>query len=56
MPLGDDVDLNVLASLTIGLTGADIRNIVNEAALFAARSTKRLVEVPDRRAWNRKGG
>jgi cell division protease FtsH len=47
VPLGDDVDLNVLASLTIGLTGADIRNIVNEAALWAARQDKNKVEMAD---------
>ncbi|WP_425616172.1 ATP-dependent zinc metalloprotease FtsH [Anatilimnocola sp. NA78] len=47
VPLGDDVDLNVLASLTIGLTGADIRNIVNEAALWAARYDKNKVEMAD---------
>ncbi|WP_254507739.1 ATP-dependent zinc metalloprotease FtsH [Anatilimnocola floriformis] len=47
VPLGDDVDLNVLASLTIGLTGADIRNIVNEAALWAARLDKNKVEMSD---------
>lgn len=47
VPLGDDVDLNVLASLTIGLTGADIRNIVNEAALWAARMDKNKVEMSD---------
>ncbi len=33
VPLSDDVDLNRLAAATVGLTGADIRNIVNEAAL-----------------------
>ena len=37
VPLADDVDLERLAAGTIGLTGADIRNIVNEAALWAAR-------------------
>lgn len=47
VPLSDDVDLNVLASLTIGLTGADIRNIVNEAALWAARHEKNKVEMSD---------
>ncbi|HEV3342622.1 MAG TPA: ATP-dependent metallopeptidase FtsH/Yme1/Tma family protein, partial [Pirellulales bacterium] len=34
VPLSDDVDLHRLASGTIGLTGADIRNLVNEAALW----------------------
>ncbi len=36
VPLDNDVDLRRLAAVTIGLTGADIRNVVNEAALWAA--------------------
>ena len=36
-PLGDDVDLKLLARQTSGLTGADLANICNEAAIFAAR-------------------
>jgi cell division protease FtsH len=47
VPLGDDVDLHRLAAGTIGLTGADIRNMVNEAALWAARNDKKLVEMSD---------
>jgi len=47
VPLADDVDLNVLASGTIGLTGADIRNIVNESALWAARNNKNKVDMSD---------
>lgn len=47
VPLADDVDLDVLASATIGLTGADIRNIVNEAALWAARHDKTSVSMAD---------
>jgi len=47
VPLSDDVDLDILASSTIGLTGADIRNIVNEAALWAARQNKSIVEMED---------
>jgi cell division protease FtsH len=47
VPLADDVDLERLASGTIGLTGADIRNIVNEAALWAARHDKTKVEMED---------
>ena len=47
VPLADDVDLNRLASGTVGLTGADIRNIVNEAAIWAARHDKQCVEMPD---------
>ncbi|HJN08307.1 MAG TPA: ATP-dependent zinc metalloprotease FtsH [Pirellulaceae bacterium] len=47
VPLSENVDLDVLASSTIGLTGADIRNIVNEAALWAARQDKSIVEMND---------
>lgn len=47
VPLADDVDLDRLASATVGLTGADIRNIVNEAALWAARHDKREVDSDD---------
>ncbi|WP_047816123.1 ATP-dependent zinc metalloprotease FtsH [Rhodopirellula islandica] len=47
VPLGDDVDLHRLAAGTVGLTGADIRNMVNEAALWAARNDKKLVEMND---------
>jgi len=47
VPLSDDVDLERLASSTIGLTGADIRNIVNEAALWAARQNKNAVNMSD---------
>ena len=47
VPLADDVDLHRLAANTIGLTGADIRNIVNEAALWAARNDKNKVEMED---------
>jgi cell division protease FtsH len=47
VPLADDVDLELLARSTIGLTGADIRNIVNEAALWAARNNKSKVHRSD---------
>ncbi len=47
VPLADDVDLERLAAATIGLTGADIRNIVNEAALWAARHDKSAVDMSD---------
>ncbi len=47
VPLADDVDLESMASATVGLTGADIRNIVNEAALWAARHNKTKVERED---------
>jgi cell division protease FtsH len=47
VPLAEDVNLETLAAGTIGLTGADIRNIVNEAALWAARNNKSVVEMSD---------
>ncbi|XZE54881.1 ATP-dependent zinc metalloprotease FtsH [Planctomycetaceae bacterium SH139] len=47
VPLGDDVDLRRLAAGTVGLTGADIRNLVNEAALWAARNDKSEVNMED---------
>jgi len=47
VPLAADVDIERLAQATIGLTGADIRNIVNEAALWAARFNKNVVEMDD---------
>lgn len=47
VPLNDDVDLQRMASATVGLTGADIRNIVNEAALWAARNDKKSVDMDD---------
>jgi len=47
IPLGDDVDLEVLARGTPGLAGADIANIVNEAALLAARRESEKVTMYD---------
>ena len=47
VPLGPDVDLDRLASGTVGLTGADIRNLVNEAALWATRHDKNSVDSSD---------
>ncbi len=47
VPLSDDVDLEKLAAGSIGLTGADIRNLVNEAALWATRHDKDHVEMSD---------
>jgi cell division protease FtsH len=47
VPLHDDVDLERLAAGTVGLTGADIRNMVNEAALWAARHDKNCVDMSD---------
>ncbi len=47
IPLGPDVDLKVLARGTPGFSGADLANLVNEAALLAARHAKKLVEMFD---------
>jgi cell division protease FtsH len=47
VPLADDVDFESLAASTVGLTGADIRNVVNEAALWATRAGKDRVEMID---------
>ena len=47
VPLSSDVDLKRLATGTVGLTGADIRNVVNEAALWAARHDKNKVDMSD---------
>ena len=47
LPLGDDVDLTVLAKGTPGLSGAEIANIVNEAALLAARRNSDKVTMYD---------
>ncbi len=43
VPLGDDVKPALIARGTPGFSGADLMNLVNEAALFAARSNKRIV-------------
>jgi cell division protease FtsH len=47
VPLGPDVDFARLARATPGTSGADIANLVNEAALFAARKDKSAVEMAD---------
>ena len=47
IPLGDDVELSVLARGTPGLAGADLANLVNEAALNAARQNRKLVMMID---------
>jgi cell division protease FtsH len=47
VPLADDVDLDALASSTPGMVGADLRNLVNEAALTAARRSHEQVQMPD---------
>ncbi len=47
VPLADDVDPAVIARGTPGFSGADLANLVNEAALFAARANKRTVDMED---------
>jgi cell division protease FtsH len=47
IPLGDNVDLSVLARGTPGLAGADLANVVNEAALNAARQNRKVVTMID---------
>jgi cell division protease FtsH len=47
VPLAEDVDLEAMAEATAGMTGADIQNLVNEAALWAARKNKNKVEMED---------
>jgi len=47
VPLSPDVKADILARGTPGMSGADLANLVNEAALFAARSSKRLVDMDD---------
>jgi len=45
VPIADDVRPSIIARGTPGFSGADLANLINEAALFAARSNKRLVEM-----------
>lgn len=47
IPLGDDVDVSVIARGTPGFTGADLANLVNEAALNAARCNQKVVLMKD---------
>jgi cell division protease FtsH len=47
VPLAPDVKADILARGTPGFSGADLANLVNEAALFAARGNKRLVDMDD---------
>jgi cell division protease FtsH len=47
VPLADDVDLNRLAKITPGFSGADLANIVNEASLMAVRASRSAVTMQD---------
>jgi cell division protease FtsH len=46
-PVSQDVSLEVLARLTSGFTGADLSNLVNEAALLTARRNKKRIDMPE---------
>jgi cell division protease FtsH len=46
-PLGDDVNLDTLAQTTAGYTGADLENLVNEAAILAAKSDRKFINKED---------
>jgi cell division protease FtsH len=47
VPMAPDVKADIIARGTPGMSGADLANLVNEAALFAARKNKRLVDMDD---------
>jgi cell division protease FtsH len=47
VPLGDDVNPSIIARGTPGFSGADLMNLVNEAALFAARANRRVVTMEE---------
>ena len=46
-PIADDVELEIIAQRTPGFTGADLSNLVNEAALMAARKNKKKINMPE---------
>ncbi len=46
-PLEEDVDLSVIAKTTAGFTGADLENLMNEAALYAAKQAKKKISMAD---------
>lgn len=55
-PIGDDVDLKQIAQTTAGFTGADLENLMNEAAILAAKDKRAFIEQNDiRRAFIKVG-
>ena len=46
-PLGEDVDLRRVAQTTAGFTGADLENLMNEAAILSAREGRRFIRQSD---------
>ncbi|RCW79597.1 cell division protease FtsH [Halanaerobium sp. DL-01] len=46
-PLDDDIDLEILAKRTPGFTGADMENLANEAAILAARRSKKIISMKE---------
>ncbi|MDD7402549.1 MAG: ATP-dependent zinc metalloprotease FtsH [Butyribacter sp.] len=46
-PLGDDVDLRKVAQTTVGFTGADLENLLNEAAIVCAKEGRKFIEQED---------
>jgi len=47
VPADDDVEVKYIAQGTPGFSGADLANLINEAALFAARMNKRMINMSD---------
>ena len=46
-PIGDDVDLDNVAQTTVGFTGADLENLLNEAAIYAAKQGRKFINQAD---------
>lgn len=46
-PLAEEVSLSKIAKITMGYTGADLENVMNEAAIFAARRNKKKIDIKD---------
>ena len=47
-PLAEDVDLSAVAKTTVGFTGADLENLLNEAAIIAAKNDKKFIVQDDK--------